>query len=757
MVDTNQPSSSLIIHRFGELLSTVCPGFCQCSCAATRPVEEESAFSVGREGKRAFDELKVAVTTPPVLAMPNDTGEFILDTDASDTGIGAVLSQRQDGVERVVAYASRSLDRREQNYCVTRKELLAVVHFMKYFKQYLLGRVFRVRTDHAALTWLRRTPDPVGQQARWLEVMEEYDFSVEHRSGTKHSNADALSRRPCPKNDCFCHERTASAFGGPADRSMLELLAVAGVRVRRQDAENPALEQEPTSIDEGNTESQTESEAVETSQGHPTPWSLEGLCAAQRADPDIGFVIRLLEDSLEQPAWGTVSLQSSDVKTLYKLWPRLSLRDGLLKRRFESVDGTTCRWQIVWPKQLRTEFLKIAHSGMTGGHLGCKKTAAAVQSRAYWPPWSSDSSVFLKKCAECAQYHRGALPRRAELQTPLVGEPWEKVSVDITGPHPKSTRQNQYILTVVDHFSKWAEAIPIRNHTAPVVARSLLVHVFSRFGMPLQLLSDRGPEFESELFSQLLKWLEIDKLRTTAYKPSTNGVVERFHRTLNSMLGKVISESQRDWDERLPFVMAAYRASPHDSTGYSPNRLFLGRENRMPLDLVMGLPPEEVNGNPNIEDFVAKQQQMADSAYRVTREQLHVAAERRKTSYDAKIKSAHDGLAVGDYVWYYYPRRYSRRSPKWQRQYVGPYRVIRLIPPVNLVIQKSPRASAFVVHRDKLKKCYSAPLASDRSGKPDPVVPAETELASALSRPSSDAQPSDRRGRPIQLPARFRD
>ena len=102
--------------------------------------------------------------------------------------------------------------------------------------------------------------------------------------------------------------------------------------------------------------------------------------------------------------------------------------------------------------------------------------------------------------------------------------------------------------------------------------------------------------------------------------------------------------------------MTAYRASPHDSTRYSPNGLFLGRENRMPLDLVMGLPPEEVNGNPNIEDFVAKQQQMADSAYRVAREQLRVAAERRKTSYDAKVKAAHDDLAVGDYVWYYYRR-----------------------------------------------------------------------------------------------------
>lgn len=98
--------------------------------------------------------------------MPTDSDEFILDTDASDDSIGAVLSQKQNGIERVIAYASRALDRRERNYCVTRKELLAVVHFLKLFKQYLLGRHFHTRTDHAPLAWLKRTPDPIGQQAR---------------------------------------------------------------------------------------------------------------------------------------------------------------------------------------------------------------------------------------------------------------------------------------------------------------------------------------------------------------------------------------------------------------------------------------------------------------------------------------------------------------------------------------------------------------------------------------------------------------
>ena len=124
----------------------------------------------------------------------------------------------------------------------------------------------------------------------------------------------------------------------------------------------------------------------------------------------------------------------------------------------------------------------------------------------------------------------------------------------------------------MDHFSQWAEAIPLRNHTAPTVVPALMTHVFSKFEAPQQLLTDRGSEFESELFPELMKWIEIDKLRTTAFDPSCNGVVERFHRMLNLMLGKVVSESQRDWDERSPLVLAAYQATPHESTGMTPNK-----------------------------------------------------------------------------------------------------------------------------------------------------------------------------------------
>ena len=129
-------------------------------------MQKDKKFVWTEEARQSFLKLKSALTSPPVLAMPMDEGLFTLDTDASNESIGAVLSQQQHGEERVIAFASRTLDKRERNYCVTRKELLAVVYFLKHFKQYLLGRRFRVRTDHAALTWLRKTPEPIGQQAR---------------------------------------------------------------------------------------------------------------------------------------------------------------------------------------------------------------------------------------------------------------------------------------------------------------------------------------------------------------------------------------------------------------------------------------------------------------------------------------------------------------------------------------------------------------------------------------------------------------
>jgi len=181
--------------------------------AMATPLQSLSAknqrFNWTPECDESFEQLKNALVTSPVLAMPNDHDSFILDTDACDVSVGAVLSQVQDGMERLIAYASRSLSKQEINYYVTRKELLAVVYYALPFRQYLLGCKFLIRTDHSALQWLRSTPEPIGQLARWCEILEEFDFQIVHRPGRNHGNADALSRRPCQQ--CGQETKTSEA------------------------------------------------------------------------------------------------------------------------------------------------------------------------------------------------------------------------------------------------------------------------------------------------------------------------------------------------------------------------------------------------------------------------------------------------------------------------------------------------------------------------------------------------------------------
>jgi len=1067
--------------------------------------EKNRRFSWTEECQTAFETLKQALTSPPVLSMPNQDDKFVLDCDASQCAIGAVLSQIQDGVEKPVAYASKKLSKSERNYCVTKKELLAVVFFVKYFRHYLLGPRFLIRTDHAALQWLHRMPDPVGQFARWIGFLEEFDFEILHRSGSRHSNADQMSRIPCRVESCPCSTRTArvidsgdrmsetqieSSFesGGPGTQRqqsesgtdvdttaagsrlkqqsgeratqrrqdtdvvdamagrdnrtmqkttqesnfdiggeapgadeptaestqtlvefidqnqccatvecskdemasvqsrrwvafsvdpsagckqqlMPEMTAVSGdvansverelnldaeescgitmvspasgvhaatcseaaseesvlaarscsvdatggittvlhsvraatslkatlhsatgvggcvpVRVARSaslDLNGDAHSHEPTTAEsfevsgercdveasscsisrstkfnsgsslsrasqlgiltwtlnpraddvviermreqsdqeillvKRNSAAEITSELsepkllwtlVEVSQtdkscnGNPVyswrfaesdcqvkaiqpprpaepvcldrrstasivpaddqniatecvpvettriiatvegftastecdrglgsspvlplqvsathervdsnvnelgDFSHESIVEAQNADRDISIILRFRERTDSQPKWDDIASESVVTKALWQQWQRLEIHNGVLYRRFERLDERPPVLQLVVPYEMRFAVFKLVHGGINGGHMGRRRTELQLQGRAYWPGWTLDIRRYIRMCDVCAQYHRGSAPKLAALKPFLAGDVWETVSIDITGPHPRSRQGHIYLLTVMDHFSKWADAIPIRNHTAVTVAHVLFDRVFVYMGMPKFLLSDCGAEFESSLFQELCKRMDIHKIRTTPYRPSTNGIVERYHRSLNSMLAKLICNNQRDWCEQAPIAAAAYRASVHESTGFSPNYLVFGRESRMPVDIVLECPPSDESCCTSYDEYVEAYQLRMRRGYEAVREHLGQAAGRRKDYYDRKVKPA--AVNVGDWVWYLYPRRRVGLSPKWQRYYTGPYLVVRLLLPNDVVLQKSKRAKSFVVHRDKVKLCY---------------------------------------------------
>ena len=186
--------------------------------------------------------------------------------------------------------------------------------------------------------------------------------------------------------------------------------------------------------------------------------------------------------------------------------------------------------------------------------------------------------------------------------------------------------------------------------------------------MPISLLTDRGKEVDGNIMREICKLLGIDKIRTTAYKASTNAAVERFHRTLNSLIGRTISENQRDWDTLLPYIMAAYRSSRHESTQYSPNYLVFGRETRSPADLVFGTPPTSVRAN--VDDFVDEVEVRMKQAYALVRQHLGIAANRNKHYYDLRVKPA--TFPVGTWVLYFNPRKVVGKQDKWRRKYTGP-------------------------------------------------------------------------------------
>ena len=413
--------------------------------------------------------------------------------------------------------------------------------------------------------------------------------------------------------------------------------------------------------------------------------------------------------------------------------------------------------------KLRNSLIEMVHTGMTGGHLGFEKTKKQVRRRAYWPGFSNDVFRYCRECEACSRYKRGPAPKQGLLEPLITGNVMERLSIDITGLHPISSAGHKFLLTVVDHFSKWVEAFPIRNQEASTIAKLFVDRVFCCFGMPIQILTDQGKNFESELFSELCRCLDVEKIRTTIYKPSTNGVVERFHRTLNSMIGKIIHDNHRNWHELIPQILAAYRASEHSATGYSPNKLMLGRECRAPIDLVLGT-LGDANINISYNEYVKQMRERMLYCYESVRHHLSVAAERRKRSYDMSVRPKQ--FQIGQKVLYYYPRRYRFRSPKWQKMYIGPYKVVRQLGPLNYVIKKCKGRQEIIAHIDKMKPylghLYDPQEDTSYHDTPDnyDIGPPNTDtlnerLGTVNNPPTTNLSPRPARSR--KLPGKYRD
>ena len=635
--------------------------------------EKNRKFFWSPECQEAFDQLKLELSQSPILGYPCEKGMYILDTDASGYGIGAVLSQIQSEEERVITYHSRSLTKAERNYCVTRRELLAVVDAIKHCHHYLYGREFIVRTDHASLNWLMRFKNPEGQIARWIQILGTYNFKIEHRMGRKHGNADGLSRKP-PCSPCtYC------------DRKESKDLLTEGSGISRMVRALTYDKLVPTDI--SNSDLLVES------------WSPEQLHQWQAEDVHLKKVFCWKEADL-RPNWSDIEKEGPEIRSLWCHWETFKFVNNVIYRVMETDERSVSLKQLVAPSAIRQEIFKHLHSHRTGGHPGNQRSRTAIQSRFWWPNMRSDISLWCQTCEPC-QFRKQAKKKKVPLKQSPVGAPMERMAIDILSLPTITEDGNTCILVVCDYFTKWVQAIALPDHTAYTVADALVVEVFLKFGTPLVLHSDQGTEFQSELMKEICRLLEIKQTRTSPYHPQSDGLVERFNRTLLDMLSKVCAENPTTWDHHLPYVMCAYRSTQHSSTGCSPNMLMLGREIALPIDLMLGQHDEDYPYTCSIEYVEWIKGSMREN-FELVRNRLERVAETQKKHYDKRAELRK--FDIGDWVLRVYPPNMSKN--KLNYRHIGPFLVTKKLGEVNYSIQKSRNSVPITVHVNDLKQYF---------------------------------------------------
>ena len=441
--------------------------------------------------------------------------------------------------------------------------------------------------------WLRNFKNPEGQLARWLEVLGTYIYIIKHRAGLRHLNADGLSRRPC--NTCkHCEQRDAIEEKCTNDDHILR---------------NGETEQTPLSVNWLESKSQDE------------------LRNAQLQDPVLKLVLTW-KAADEKPKWVEISHLSQVYQTYWSQYNRLVVINETLYRKWLPIStDTETNFQYVLPSTYRNQVLTLLHNDQLAGQLGFKRTLARAKDIFYWVSLHLSVEKWCKRCIECQKRNQPTRHPKGQMKTYIVGEPLARISLDMLGLVTRTHTGNRYILVVTDYFTRFAEACGLPDIETPTVADKLLTEFICRYGLPLQIRTDQGAQFTSDLFVELCKRLSICKTRHSPFHPQSSGLVERLNRTIEDMLNKFVSKHQKDWDKYLPFLMMAYRSSVHETLGETPCFMMMDKGATLPVDLIYGR--YKTHENDLIPEYVETLMNRLEKVHEVVRCKLVSASERQ--------------------------------------------------------------------------------------------------------------------------------
>ena len=549
-------------------------------------------FKWDSQHQESFDRLKDALTSSPILAYPNYDKPFILETDASLKGLGAVLTQEDDdGNFRIISYASRTLkpyERSMRKYSSAKLELLALKWAIcDKFRDYLIGSQFTVLTDNNPLTYVR-TSRLGAAQIRWLSDLTLFDFEIKYRAGKTNQAADALSRRPGNPDsssessdgeeewDTISYEMVCQILDYHLSSAKLPYHVKHEIQTNIADVEvaNSSINIKPTNIIKAQLQEVKLFNSI-------TP---DQMAELQKKDLQLSLVYDKVSNNQKPKLSEIHRIQSKPIRRLLLQFNRLSLIWGVLHRcSFKDDDEIQ---QLILPQQLRKPILKSLHDD--NGHQGQQRVLNLLREKVYWPSMFRDTDHWLSQCERCLISKGDYTEPKTQQGSLTAQQPLELLCIDFTKADvAKGGKEN--ILVLTDAFSKYSQAIVTNNQKALTVAKILVEKWFSVFGIPARIHSDQGRSFDNEIIGHLCKMYGIKQTTTTPYNPRGNSLCERFNRTLFGLMRTLTNEQKPNWPNYLPSLVFAYNATPHASTGLQPYELMFGCKAPMPCDNWLGL------------------------------------------------------------------------------------------------------------------------------------------------------------------------
>ena len=647
------PQNVQEIRRFLGLASyyrRFIPGFAKIASPLHSLTRKDVSFEWTSECQKALDTLKDKLVKSPVLSYPQSDREYVLETDASVMGLGAVLSQLQEDQKlHPVAYASRALSSSEKNYGITDLETLAVVWAMSHFRSYVYGQDVTVITDHSAVRPILQKPTSGGKHVRWWLKIQDCGartLEVKYRPGRENSKADALSRNPT---------------GEAVEEEELPLLGL----IISDSSDAPPGTAQPV-ID---------------------------LNSEQRKDPYLFQVIQYLESGI-LPDDAKIDRKIVAESDLF------ALVEGILYY-IDPKRGHKKRAAV--PSHLVQQVLDSMHSGPFSGHFSGLKMYDTLVRSWWWPGMYVKTMSYCQSCPQCCAVRGGTKMNKPPLQPIPVSRPFQILGIDIMDL-PKTGKGNKHVLVLQDFLTKWPWVIPMSDQRTITIVRALMEHVIPVAGIPEALLSDRGTNLLSFLMKDICEKLGIEKLNTTAHHPQCDGMTERFNRTLKTMLRKHAALYGNQWDEYLHGAVWAYRNSPHDSTGEKPSFLLFGEELRYPTEAAF-LPSRELKPI-EVDDYRETLVVLLSNARKMAAESIQQAQKKYKAQYDRKNHTAANSLKKGEWILIRFPAEETGAQRKLSRPWFGPYRVVE-VTDTGVIAQRvyTSKKDTIQVHLNRVTRC----------------------------------------------------